>query len=147
MADRVRGRLLGGALAAATWLAAAGVHAQALSGAQGSALSDPTRPPSSTAGLGGVQDEAPAGRQLQSVLLSGGRKLAIIDGATVPLGGMVGVARLVKISETEVTLRNGDETEVLKLYPAVDKRPVKRAASRTRGAAAAPGPSRHGGSK
>lgn len=128
-------RRIGIALAAATWLAAAGAQAQAPPGAQRSALSDPTRPPTVAAGSGGVQDEAPAGRQLQSVLLSGGRKLAIIDGATVPLGGMVGEARVVKISETEVTLKTGDETEVLKLYPAVEKQPVKRGAAR------------HGGSK
>ena len=132
------------ALTAATCLAAG---AQAPSGAQGSALSDPTRPPGASAGLGGVQDEGPAGRQLQSVLLAGRRKLAIIDGVTVPLGGMVGEARVVKISETEVTLKTGDETEVLKLYPAVDKRPVKRAPSRTRSAVPAPGSSGQGGSK
>ena len=132
-------RMIGIALAAATWLAAAGVQAQA--------MSDPTRPPTASVDVGGVQDVGPAGRQLQSVLLSGGRKLAIIDGATVPLGGMLGEARVVKISETEVTLKTGDETEVLKLYPAVEKQPVKRAASRARGTAAAPGPSRQGGSK
>ena len=150
MVDRMSARVIGVALAMATWLAAAGAQAQAPSGAQGSALSDPMRPPTVSAGaggVGGVQDEAPAGHQLQSVLLSGGRKLAIIDGATVPLGGMVGEARLVKISEIEVTLKTGDETEVLKLYPAVEKQPVKRAASRARGTAAAPGPSRQGGSK
>ena len=133
--------MLSGALAATMWLAAAGAQAQAPSGAQGSALSDPTRPPGvAPAGSGGVADEAPAGRRLQSVLLSGGRKLAVIDGVTVPLGGMVGDARLVKISETEVTLKTGDETEILKLYPAVDKQPVKRAPARARGAAAAPRP-------
>ena len=140
-------RASGAALALAICLAAAGAQAQAPSGAQGSALSDPTRPPVAGAmAQQGAQDEAPAGRQLQSVLFSGGRKLAIIDGTMVPLGGMLGGARLVQISETQVTLKNGDETEVLKLYPGVDKRPVKRAASRAR-AAAAPGPSGHGGSK
>ena len=147
MVDRMSTRMIGVALAMATWLVAADVQAQALSGAQGSALSDPTRPPTVSAGVGGVLDEGPAGHQLQSVLLSGGRKLAIIDGATVPLGGMVGEAQVVKISETEVTLKTGDETEVLKLYPAVEKQPVKRAASRARDTAAAPGPSRQGGSK
>ena len=111
-------------------------------------LSDPTRPPGAGAmRQQGAQDEAPAGRQLQSVLLSAGRKLAIIDGTTVPLGGMLGEARVVKISDSEVTLKAGEDIEVLKLYPAVEKRPVKRAASRTRSAAPAPGSSGQGGSK
>ncbi len=130
-------------LAAAACLLAASAQAPAVAQGAG-ALSDPMRPPSASA-FGNVQDEAPARRQLQSVLLSGGRKLAIIDGTMVRLGGMVGDARLVRISETTVTLKTGNETEVLKLYPAVDKQPVKRSASRVRGAA--PGQSRHGGSK
>jgi MSHA biogenesis protein MshK len=100
-------------------------------------LADPTRPPGAGAML--QQDEAPAGRQLQSVLMSGGRKLAIIDGTLVPLGGMFGEARVVKISETEVVLKTGDETETLKLYPSAEKQPVKRAAGRARAAAAAQG--------
>ena len=133
-------RIFGVALASSACLAAAGAHAQT--------LTDPMRPPGAGAMTQqGAQDEAPAGRRLQSVLLSGGRKLAIIDGATVRLGGMVGEARVVNISETEVTLKTGDETEVLKLYPAVDKQPVKRAPSRTRSAVAAPGSSGQGGSK
>jgi MSHA biogenesis protein MshK len=102
-------------------------------------LSDPTRPPGAGAMQRGGQDEAPAGRQLQSVLLSGGRKLAIIDGTLVPLGGMFGEARVVKISETEVVLKTGEETETLKLYPSAEKQPVKRAAGRARAAAAAQG--------
>ena len=119
------------AFATALTVAVATAHAQSPSGAQGSALSDPTRPPGAAAMTQqGVQDEAPAGRQLQSVLLSGGRKLAIIDGTMVPLGGMLGEARLVKIRDSEVTLKTGEETEVLRLYPAVEKRPVKRNAVR-----------------
>jgi MSHA biogenesis protein MshK len=123
--------------AAAVMLASAGTHAQS-AGAQSSALSDPTRPPGAGAMQGaGVQDEAPAGRQLQSVLMSGGRKIAIIDGTMVPLGGMFGESRVVKISETEVVLKTGEETETLKLYPSAEKLPAKRAAGRARAAAPA----------
>jgi len=118
------------ALFAALPLAAATAQAQGL--AQG--LVDPTRP-AWAAGQPGAVEEAPAGTQLQSVLISSRRRLAVINGATVPLGGMVGEARLVKISETEVVLKKGEETEVLKLYPGIDKQPVKR------------GTARHGGSK
>ncbi len=105
-----------------------------LAAATAQVLVDPTRP-SSAAGQPGAVEEAPAGTQLQSVLISSRRRLAVINGATVPLGGMVGEARLVKISETEVVLKKGEETEVLKLYPGIDKQPVKR------------GTARHGGSK
>ncbi len=124
MADRMIGHRTGFALAATLAFIAAGAQAQA--------LVDPTRPPNFVAG---AQNEAPAGNQLTSILLSGGRKVAVINGATVPLGGMVGEARLIRVSETEVALKKGSEIEVLKLYPGVDKKSVKRKALR------------HGGSK
>jgi MSHA biogenesis protein MshK len=108
-------------------------------------LADPTRPPSAAAQSG--PDEAPAGRQLQSVLLSGGRKIAVIDGNMVALGGMLGDARVVRITETEVVLKTGEETETLKLFPGVDKQAVKRATRRARTGAPADGSSVQGGSK
>jgi len=119
----------------------AGIAAAASAGAQ--ALSDPTRPPNATPY--GVPEEETGGRQLQSILFSGGRKLAIIDGKTIPLGGMLGDAKIVRITETEVTLQTGKETEVLKLYPTIEKQPVKRAGARTAGKA--PGPDGRGGAK
>jgi len=101
----------------------------AMAGAQAQALTDPTRPPSAASGSPAAQEEAP-GTQLQSILLSSGRKVAVINGTMVPLGGMVGEARVVRITETEVVLKKGGETEVLKMYPGIDKRPVKRTAAR-----------------
>lgn len=114
-------------LAAGLAFAAASAHAQA--------LVDPTRPPNAPVG-GDVSDAAPGSSQLQSILIASNRKLAIINGTTVALGGMVGEAKVVKITETEVTLQKGDETEVLKLYPGVDKQPVKRAQRGARSASA-----------
>jgi MSHA biogenesis protein MshK len=134
----MKGRIQGAALAAAIGLAAVCAQAQG--------LSDPTRPPGAGA-MQGSQDEVPAGRQLQSVLLSGGRRLAIIDGTMVALGGMLGEARVVKISETEVVLKRGEEMETLKLFPSVDKQPVKRAPSRARAGVSGKGSSPLGGSK
>ena len=130
-------------LAAALWLAAAGVQAQG----SVTGLSDPTRPPGPGAAWQGAPEDLPAGKQLQSVLLSGGRKLAIIDGTVVQLGGMLGEARVVKISETEVVLKNGEELETLRLYPSVDKKAVKRASGRARASVAAPASFPQGGSK
>jgi len=101
----------------------------AMADSQAQALTDPTRPPSAAAASPATQEEA-AGMQLQSILLSSGRKVAVINGITVPLGGMVGEAKLVRISETQVVLKKGGETEVLKMYPGINKRPVKRTAAR-----------------
>lgn len=101
----------------------------AMGGAQAQALTDPTRPPSALPGSPAAPEET-RGAQLQSILLSSGRKVAVINGAMVPLGGMVGEARVVRITETQVVLKKGGETEVLKMYPGIDKRPVKRAAAR-----------------
>ncbi len=139
MADRMNRRIQRAALAAAIGLAAACAQAQG--------LSDPTRPPGAGAWQQGTQDDVPAGRQLQSVLLSGGRRLAIIDGTMVALGGKLGEARVVKISETEVVLKTGEETETLKLFPSVDKQPVKRAPSRARAGVSGKQASPQGGSK
>jgi MSHA biogenesis protein MshK len=104
----------------------------AMAGAQAQALTDPTRPPSASSALSASQaaPEETAGTQLQSILMSSGRKVAVINGTMVPLGGMIGEARVVRITETQVVLKRGEETEVLKMYPGIDKRAVKRSAAR-----------------
>ena len=91
-------------------------------------LADPTRPPNAgeAQGEGGF---ATGGPQLQSVILSSSRKLAIIDGQTVALGAKAGDFTLVALSASEAVLRRGEETKILKLYPAAEKkgsRPVPR---------------------
>ena len=80
-------------------------------------LVDPTRPPtvSATEGSGASS----GGARLQSVLISPARTVAVIDGKTVPLGGRIGGATLVSVSETGVTLRRGEQLEILKLHPNV----------------------------
>lgn len=88
-------------------------------GAQG--LTDPTRPPGVLSGPA-VDGVAGGGPVLQSVMLSQGRKVAVISGEMVPLGGRYGSARLVKLTESEAVLKEGKETTVLKLFPLVEKR-------------------------
>ena len=104
---------------------AAALAALPLSIAQAQVLVDPTRPPTSVARPGAVE-EAPPASQLQSILISNRRRLAVINGNTVALGDKIGEARVVKITETEVVLKTGEETEVLKMYPGMEKQPVKR---------------------
>jgi MSHA biogenesis protein MshK len=87
------------------------------------AMVDPTRPP------GGQSVESPqpqptgdGGMTLQSVLISPSQKAAIISGVMVKLGEKYGDAVLVKVAESEVVLQSGAESQVLKLYPGVEKR-------------------------
>jgi MSHA biogenesis protein MshK len=93
-------------------------------------LNDPTRPPGAEAlGASGAQDADQAGRlQLQSVLLSPHRKLAVINGQTFKLGESVGEAKLIAISETGVVLRQGEESKALALVPGIQKSFSKRTA-------------------
>jgi MSHA biogenesis protein MshK len=86
-------------------------------------LADPTRPPLGATEADPGSAAAPrGGLRLQSVLISNTRRLAVIDGKTVQIGGEVGGATLTAISETGVTLRRGDEVETLRLHPGVEKK-------------------------
>ena len=85
-------------------------------------LTDPTRPPMVlNPALSGVP-AANAGPTLQSVLVSNGRRVAIISGKEVRVNGKFGESRVVRITDTEVVLRNGREVQTLKLFPDVEKR-------------------------
>jgi len=97
--------------------------------AQG-ALADPTRPPSVASAAQPSGDAAAASGRLQSILISATRKLAVIDGMTVPLGGKVDGATLIAIDETEVKLKRGEAIETLKLYPNIERQPVEAAANK-----------------
>jgi MSHA biogenesis protein MshK len=83
-------------------------------------LVDPTQPP------GGLADPQAmiggGGPVLQSVMLSPSRKVAVISGEVVALGGRYGGARLVKLTESEAVLKSGTEVTVLRLHPRVEKR-------------------------
>lgn len=98
-------------------LIALGLLAATAAAAQG--LSDPTRPPSASA-PSAARSEAPPAR-LQSVLISPGRKLAVIDGQTVALGGRLGEAIVVAIAPTQVVLQTGASYQTLRLFPGIEK--------------------------
>ena len=94
------------------------------------ALPDPTRPPGNTESGGGGY--APSG--LQSIIRPVGEKpRALIHGEIVPLGGMVGEARLVAINADSVVLRDADgNREILTLTPGISKSPAKNKSTATR---------------
>lgn len=100
-------------------------------GVEAAPFADPTRPPAAAAEAAGAE-AAPAPR-LQSVLIAPNRRIAVIEGQAVPLGGSYGEARLIRITESEVVLQSGEQKETLKLLPGVEKR-----IARVRKPAAAP---------
>jgi len=61
---------------------------------------------------------------LQSVIISEASRSAIISGQHIMLGGKIGPARLVKVSEAAVVLLTGGSRRTLKLFPDVQKRAV-----------------------
>ncbi|MGV8935192.1 MAG: hypothetical protein ACOH1I_11235 [Gallionellaceae bacterium] len=83
------------------------------------AFSDPTRPPYALGNEAGSQVTSVKVKGLQSVLISHARCSAIIDGKSIPLGGMYGNEKLVEISENGVVLRGNHGLRELPLYPAV----------------------------
>jgi MSHA biogenesis protein MshK len=87
-------------------------------------LIDPTRP-STLVGESATNDARLAGPVLQSILIGPNRHVAVISGQTVALNGKFGEQTLIKMSETEVVLRNGKEFQTLRLFPDFNKKPIK----------------------
>jgi len=105
-----------------------GISFAGLAVAQTAPLADPTRPPG--AGADSVAEAAaPDATRLQSVLISPTRRIAVIDGKAVALGGRIGDATLETVTESAAVLRYADRRETLWLMPGVDKRERRSAAA------------------
>lgn len=92
-------------------------------------LQDPTQPYGEASPAGDLA--AYAGPVLQSVMLSSGRKMAVISGEMVPLGGKYQDATLVRLNDREAVLRARDGTlQTLRMHPGVEKTLRKPAQSR-----------------
>lgn len=86
-------------------------------------LTDPTRPLQGTVAAETAGDGAAATTGLQSIILrKGGRPAALINGEVVELGGMVGEAKLVNVSEDSVVLLGPEGRETLRLIPSAEKK-------------------------
>jgi len=85
-------------------------------------LTDPTRPPTPVTERAASEPAARSGPELQSVLISPSRRIAVISGTQVVLGGKFGNATVASITETAVQLRYADHKETLHLMPGVVKR-------------------------
>jgi hypothetical protein len=90
---------------------------------------DPTRPPDSMTvpgvtapGAAGAGLPAPAaGPVLQSILIADTHAEAIISGKVVRPGDQIAMGKIVKISESEVTVRTNAGLQTLKLFPGIEK--------------------------
>ena len=104
----------------------------AMGDARAQITNDPTQPPGGYAtGDPGLAGDAVGGLVLQSVMISPSLKAAIISGAMVRLGDKYGDAVLIKVAENEVVLKSGEGSQVLKLYPGVEKREIVPVAAKT----------------
>jgi MSHA biogenesis protein MshK len=85
------------------------------------ALRDPMRPPAfAVASRESAETAAPVSPMvLQSTLLSGGRRIAMIDGKPLKVGDRIGEAQILAIDSHSVTLREADKTRVLELTQGV----------------------------
>jgi len=95
--------------------------------AQGEAqaqMRDPMRPADALATSSAPG--AAASNGLQAVITSPGRKLALIDGAVVPVGSPVREATLTGVSDSLAVLQKNGERDVLLMYPNIDKKPARR---------------------
>jgi len=95
------------------------------------ALRDPTRPPAvlyAPADGAGIE----TGPVLQSVLISQGRRTAVISGRSVKVGDRFDDGRVIRINETEVVLKTGSGLQTLKLFPDVEKRTAVQTKRRKR---------------
>ncbi|MGE5651234.1 MAG: MSHA biogenesis protein MshK [Bacillota bacterium] len=86
-------------------------------------LSDPTRPATAVDVAPGTGAQA-AAPLLQSILISGTRREAIIGAQLVRVGDRYGDALVAQILEDRVVLRNEKGMQTLRLFPGIEKRAV-----------------------
>lgn len=111
------------------------LHAEGKEGLKTSAASaqnlpDPTRPPASLAieeakDAPSADEKAAAPAGFQTVILRKGKKpVAIINGESVELGGKLGDARLVKLTDSEAVLQGESGKEVFHLTPGIERKNI-----------------------
>ena len=109
----------------ASAIGAATVLAVIACGMVNGASDDPTRPPpilGQPASPGAVDNPATK-LQLQSVLISSGRSVALIGGVAYRVGDTVADKKVVAIGPNWVRLRDSDGEHLLRLIEGIEKRP------------------------
>ena len=100
--------------------AALGLNAASIS----AGMVDPTRPPSWGAMKPHVMTRK-RGLELQTTLVSPGRRIAIISGKSYSVGSRIGSARVTEIRSYEVTLVKAGKVTRLRLMPKVTSAPAE----------------------
>lgn len=95
--------------------------------ARAAPFADPTQPPAArdASNAGGT----PGGPRIESILIAPDRRLAVIDGQQVTIGSRVGSGSVVRITETQVVVRDGEGEQTLKLFPELAT-PAKKGTSK-----------------
>jgi MSHA biogenesis protein MshK len=104
-------------------IAAGGIGMLLLGVAHCAPFADPTRPPAAIE-PGDLASSSLGAPRLESVLIAPDRRVAVISGQQVTLGGKVGVGEVVRITETEVVIRGAEGLETLKLFPELKRPPL-----------------------
>ena len=102
------------------WMLGLVFSLQAPLGAQ--SLRDPTQPPG--AGMGSAPASARAEAQTWSVIVVDGRRHVATGTRLYAEGQMLGRARIERITETEIWLREGQALRKVPLYAGVQRRSV-----------------------
>ena len=84
-------------------------------------FADPTRPANAIEGASGPRGSE-AGPRVESILIAPDRRIAIINGEPVALGGKIAAAQVVRITESEVVIRGDEGERTLKLFPELTDR-------------------------
>jgi hypothetical protein len=98
--------------------------------AQSSAMRDPTEPPPSAglAGLAGgpivAPPPGPLGGQPAAILVRNGKPYLVVGTRLYARGQMIGAARVERITETEVWLREGGVLRKLPQFAGIERRPA-----------------------
>jgi len=119
-----RNRLALAGTSLAAFFACAPVHAEN--------LPDPTRPPAALSENGG-DATGYQGPGLQSIYVSPSRREATVDGQPVKVGGKIGDATVIGITDDSVIVREGKELRTLRLFPSLVEMRALPAASRKTG--------------
>ena len=89
-------------------------------------LADPMRP-FEASDYEPAQAGAALASSLQGVLTSPGRKFALINGVAVPIGGVSREGKLLELTESSAVMLKNGQREVLRMYPHIEKKPIRRA--------------------
>ena len=98
----------------------------AASAANGAPFADPMRPPTVMDHVPSSTGSSTEGPRLESVLIAPDRRIAVVNGQQVVVGAKIAGGEVVRITESEVVIRDAGSEQTLKLMPGLERTPAKR---------------------